>query len=645
MLTKILNNGSGAKGKSFMPPVLRSASLVSIGFAMALIFMHLPGLVTAQSSDDPTEPFALVVQAVAGEPTMLDVSWPNIEGNNGYLVQWKETDDDDYSATGNQHTTDADVTSYRITGLEPNTAYDVQVITKVLTDCTEVAITETWSGKTPIESVQIANLSVQAVEGSPSQLDVSWVTPVDQLVLGYMIQWKLESAADYSQTENAHFGSPDKATYRIGSLTPSTAYHVQVTQVGGDASDTSLSTTTAVSTNGWTTTWGIGPLDDVGIDVNWGSYPEATSFVVQWRDASTGSTETYSDTVRRTEVTDALTHNVSSLEAGKRYGLRVTAVKTENSVSTNLHQSDEILVFRYGWIDANLEPMEHEARGLNFAWTAEGEYAGYVLQWREVTETGKTITEFNDQQRVVISADQATSRGDLHLYDVESSGQAVILPNTLYQGQVTGYSEYASADAPDGDSATDSDYTFSEVTNLAVKPVPETYDQLNVTWKHGDAKGNWRNISGYRVRWKLSTAPDKDTPWKSQFVKGENVSSYRIKGLDGGSAYDVMLTATTGTLHQDADAAEVPGTIVPSHTFVMYMPSASDQVAKLRATVGNKKIAEAGLTVLEVDRGSTSAQAGPPEPRARLPRWYRIDGVEHDGRTWGGLRWLIDMLE
>ena len=59
---------------------------------------------------------------------------------------------------------------------------------------------------------------------------------------------------------------------------------------------------------------------------------------------------------------------------------------------------------------------------------------------------------------------------------------------------------------------------------------------------------------------------------------------------------------------------------------------------------GNALIKAESLTYHTVVYGETDPDAGPPEDTARLPRWYRIDGESHDGRTWGGLRWLQDML-
>ena len=75
-------------------------------------------------------------------------------------------------------------------------------------------------------------------------------------------------------------------------------------------------------------------------------------------------------------------------------------------------------------------------------------------------------------------------------------------------------------------------------------------------------------------------------------------------------------------------------------TFVVYAPRVGESAAKNRLDRGNHLITRAGLSVFSVGNGSISYLAGPPEDAAKLPRWYRIDGESHNGRTWGGLRWL-----
>ncbi len=83
------------------------------------------------------------------------------------------------------------------------------------------------------------------------------------------------------------------------------------------------------------------------------------------------------------------------------------------------------------------------------------------------------------------------------------------------------------------------------------------------------------------------------------------------------------------------------------HEFVVFLPPSvpADAEAQERLDTGNALIEEAGLRYRTVEYGETDPDAGPPEDGVRLPRWYRIDGKSHDGRTWGGLRWLQAMLD
>ena len=225
--------------------------------------------------------------------------------------------------------------------------------------------------------------------------------------------------------------------------------------------------------------------------------------MVQWKDSSTGATETYSESERHAEITNGLTYTIYGLTPGKQYALRVTAVRADNGTAIDLHHSEELTVYRYSWIYLYLDPVAGNAGGLTFYWESlDNAYAGYVLQWREKEATGDPETKFNDKQRVVVTEDAATPVGDpspLVYHEVLSTDTAEILPNTLYVGRVWAYSEYGSSDAPDGDSATDEDVTHSETSEVTVKPVPKAFDQLDVSWTQGDTTGAWRDITGYRA--------------------------------------------------------------------------------------------------------------------------------------------------
>ncbi len=81
----------------------------------------------------PDEMGAISVSAVAGSSTELSPSWADINGETGYLVQWK-TGGEEFSDTERRHTTAANVTSARISGLSASTVYTVRVTARVSID-------------------------------------------------------------------------------------------------------------------------------------------------------------------------------------------------------------------------------------------------------------------------------------------------------------------------------------------------------------------------------------------------------------------------------------------------------------------------------------------------------------------------------
>ena len=114
--------------------------------------------------------------------------------------------------------------------------------------------------------------------------------------------------------------------------------------------------------------------------------------------------------------------------------------------------------------------------------------------------------------------------------------------------------------------------------------------------------------------------------------------TYRVTDSDGDTA---DLSFTIAVAEEDG----ATGTSEPSVAFVVYEPASGDKDAAARLDEGNNLIKSAGLAYRTVAHGETDPDAGPPEDTARLPRWYRIDGESHDGRTSGGLRWLKAALD
>ena len=121
-------------------------------------------------------------------------------------------------------------------------------------------------------------------------------------------------------------------------------------------------------------------------------------------------------------------------------------------VATVLYTSAEVSQYRYGWIDAYLDPVPGDARKLTFTWdppdsgTGRGP-AGHVLAWRVKEAQGENESEFLPANRKQITLADTTDLGN----DYVSYSVSGLLPDTLDVGRLSAYSAHGSAATPDGD--------------------------------------------------------------------------------------------------------------------------------------------------------------------------------------------------
>jgi len=112
--------------------------------------------------------------------TALEVSWPNLPGNAGYLMQWKGPGQG-YILGGPVHLgerrfrTADNTTSHAITGLTAGTAYDVEVFEVVeIGGLKEFGDSAEASAST---STRFGAVGVDAVANDPTALDLTWTAP------------------------------------------------------------------------------------------------------------------------------------------------------------------------------------------------------------------------------------------------------------------------------------------------------------------------------------------------------------------------------------------------------------------------------------------------------------------------------------
>ena len=227
--------------------------------------------------------------------TSVTVAWtaPAAELTiTGYELQWRSSADADWTnVTGIASA----ATSYTITGLQPQTTYEVRVRALFATTIGAWSKPITVSTTAPPEMPPASDgpKIVEPATGSNS-ITVTWTAPATgETIAGYELQWRSNTDTDWTVVTGI---SGDATSYTITGLQPQTAYEVRVralfaTTAGAWSESISVSTTappatppasdrprlsrTAVSTDSITVTW-IAPATD----------ETTTGYELQWRNSA-----------------------------------------------------------------------------------------------------------------------------------------------------------------------------------------------------------------------------------------------------------------------------------------------------------------------------------------------------------------------
>ena len=194
--------------------------------AAILCFLLVQGDLLAQTPDKPGQPTG--VRASPSGNQALEVTWTAPSGSTvtAYDVRSIRTDASDKTTASNWATVDNAWTSsdlkYKITGLDANESYDVQV--RAVNGGTDGDWSDTATG-TPLK-IPGAPTGV-SVEYGDESLDVEWSAPTgDATVTGYDITYRETPSGSW--TTKRYGGSLSTLEYTISDLDNGTEYAVQV---------------------------------------------------------------------------------------------------------------------------------------------------------------------------------------------------------------------------------------------------------------------------------------------------------------------------------------------------------------------------------------------------------------------------------
>ena len=377
----------------------------------------------------------LTVAAVPGTFDRLAVSWTDIRGEVGYRVWWRPSTVGSLVPASN-HLTAADATSYVITGLEPNTSYDVEVVSVVRGDGLDSA-GDSSQASAPTTLSPLSGLSAAPVAGDTSKLSVSWKAFTDAET--YLVQHRT-LAGGYDDGVAPVAGATSLV---LADLAAGAGYAVRVFAVDTDADpdeDLAVNETTATTLHevGAVT---VEPVEGsaTGLSAAWAPVEGAHSYRVQWKPAAdAGYSNEASLTVTPEDPSPAqspspLSSLLTGLAPGTAHHVRVTALVTiagraadgdsAEGSGTTLHEMGPVTV----------RSVSEQPSQLEVSWSPVEGAVGYRVQWKLVADADYTVS------RAVSSA-----AGSLRIGNLSA--------NTAYDVRVTARVHIAGAPA-DGDSA------------------------------------------------------------------------------------------------------------------------------------------------------------------------------------------------
>jgi len=188
----------------------------------------------------------LYADPAEGDARSIEVEWERVRGAAGYTLEWDVASSgcDALGTTpalagGRKDVTAGDVPEGeivfrdRIDGLTPDTDYYVRVTAYSPYGSFAEPDGLSWTDCATPTNTEITEVTVAAVGGSSTALDVSWVigSAVNAFpIVGYVVRWKT-AGGEYDDAGNrANEAAVDGGTtYRIEGLSAGTAYTVKVT--------------------------------------------------------------------------------------------------------------------------------------------------------------------------------------------------------------------------------------------------------------------------------------------------------------------------------------------------------------------------------------------------------------------------------
>ncbi|XP_078518525.1 collagen alpha-1(VII) chain [Lissotriton helveticus] len=305
------------------------------------------------------------LRVTGSEDTKIRIAWSAVPRATGYKVTWRRSDGIEVSRT-----VAGDILSAEITELEPETAYTIRVV--ALVGSREGSPTSI-SARTGFEEVGIVS-RLRIFESNTNRIRVTWIGIPG--ATSYRIMW---SRTDGIGTEGTREVPGDTTSFDLVDLDGGVNYTVKVIAVirnqEGDPVSINVKTPeiTPVSSVG-----NLRIIESAGqrIRISWTPVAGSSGYRVSWRLAEGGSE------ITREIGGDASSYEISSLQPGGRYVIRITTLLGDResepvSITATTAQLPPV---------TNLRVTEVQKDAVTLTWNPVPGAVNYILSWKLPTD-------------------------------------------------------------------------------------------------------------------------------------------------------------------------------------------------------------------------------------------------------------------
>ncbi|MCL2305111.1 MAG: fibronectin type III domain-containing protein [Planctomycetaceae bacterium] len=458
------------------------------------------------------------------------LGWGPVSGAESYEIQYR-------TGTGSwiPRLVGGDKTSETISGLDSAARYEFRI--RVVGESGE----SRWTSPSIFVTTRPeAPVNFQSTSVKKSEVELTW--GIVARATGYEIQYCIDDGTERWVSWSVRGGLTSKDT--ITGLTPGKAYKFKIRAVGADGESEWASTTLFLTTTDELAAPAL-VLTALGVDtvrMTWNSVPNASEYKVQW------ATDAGFASIVGEETLNTTTRNISSLEPGTTYYVRIMAIGIGNYrnskwSSVSSVTTDRIKLGTPGSIVAT--PLSGTG-GINVAWGAVSNASGYRIRY---------ATDNNFTNSVTITVDSPAVSKDI--FGLE--------PMTTYYFQVAaiGTEGYSDSDWSGKISATVGPIKLGTPT-IGVTALGA--NEIRVAWNPVP------NASNYEIQWATDPAFTAAGIVGSDTV-GSSTNSKTISNLKAGTTYYVRVTAIGRAPYESSDDSPVKSAttstaFVPSHLVV-----------------------------------------------------------------------------